>query len=269
LYLIGAAGTGDGTARHAAALVERTLAASSEAPATLEVDEQSWECGWLAGDPRWFSGLSLVRTSAAEAPAGSSSALPFVPTVPGARRRSRLTPSGRESHVLTAGQLFSVAASPARELGLLVHALFERIEDPGDSSAMESWRRLEHPEPAGWQRDGWGQVLACLEDSSVGAFLRLPVGARLWREKRFEVILDGEWVTGTFDRVVVAPDQALIIDFKTDDVADEAAARHRADGYRPQIDLYRRVVGMLTGLDSSVIRAALVFTRRCGVVEIR
>jgi ATP-dependent exoDNAse (exonuclease V) beta subunit len=97
--------------------------------------------------------------------------------------------------------------------------------------------------------------------SAVSEVLGFSPGATLWREKRFEVILDGEWVTGTFDRVIIWPDRVLIVDFKTDAVADEAAARARAEGYRPQLALYRRVASCLTGLGLESIRCVLVFSR--------
>jgi ATP-dependent helicase/nuclease subunit A len=98
--------------------------------------------------------------------------------------------------------------------------------------------------------------------------LRVPAGAVLWREKRFEVIVGGEWVTGTFDRVVVASDRALIVDFKTDAVADRATAEERADGYRPQLGLYRQVLQLLTGLPASSIESVLIFTRLPCVVAV-
>jgi ATP-dependent exoDNAse (exonuclease V) beta subunit len=259
VYLVGGEGAGDGVARNGAALVERALAGGG-GEESIMADGRAWACGWCAGDPRWFETVPLGGGAEAAAKIAAEPP-PFVPTVPGARRRPRLTPSGRESHVLTADQVFSLEASPARELGTLVHALFERVDDPGDRAAVEAWWKAGHPAPAGWERDAWSQVRACLDEEGVRAVLQTPADSALWREKRFEVILDGEWVTGTFDRVVVGVDRALIVDFKTDAVRDEAAARERAEGYRPQLDLYRRVLARLTGLDPSVISTVLVFTR--------
>lgn len=268
VYLIGPSGAGDGKARHAGALVERALAAGHEGPSDFVADGRSWSCGWVSGDPRWFEArLPAVPAVGTASRTGAAVAL-FVPATPGARRRPRLTPSGRESHVLTAHQIFSMEASPARDLGVLVHALFEQVADPGNHAAVEAWWQASHPDPVPWQREAWHQVQSCLSDPGIRTLLQGQPGAVWWREKRFEVILDGEWVTGTFDRVVVGSEQALIIDFKTDDVVDEAAAVARAVGYRPQLELYRRVLSVLTGLDPVAIRLVLVFTRLRRVVAV-
>lgn len=266
LYLIGDKGVGRGTARHGAALIERALARDGEVESVV-ADGRDWECGWRSGDPRWFEAVPrTLEGPKVDIPESEPSA--FVPATAGARRRPRQTPSGRESHVLTSAQVFSSTASPARELGVLVHAMFERVADPADRAALNSWWAAEFPEPTDWQRVAWRQVLACLDSEPVAAALRVPPGAVLWREKRFEIILKDEWVTGTFDRVVVGATEALIIDFKTDDVADEAAALERAEGYRPQLGLYRDVLSRLTGLEPRAIRAALVFTRIRHVVAV-
>jgi len=262
LYLIGPPAPAESQARHAAGLVERALAAEGPA-AVLAADGGDWDCGWLRGDAGWFGHVPLGRPAAAEPAAAVA---PFVPAGPGVRRRPRLTPSGRESHVLSADQVFSTEASPARDLGVLVHALFEQVADPGEPAAMDEWWRRAVPQPEPWQLAAHGQVRACLEESGIRSLLTVPPGAELWREKRFEVILGGEWVTGTFDRVMVWPNRAVIVDFKTDAVDDEAGAQARAEGYGPQIDLYRRVLARLTAVEPSAIQAALVFTRLRRVV---
>ncbi|MFN0125878.1 MAG: UvrD-helicase domain-containing protein [Verrucomicrobiales bacterium] len=266
LYLIGDKGAGLGTARHGAALIDRALVSEGVAESVV-ADGRDWECGWRSGDPRWFE--EVPRTDEeSKVPIPESGRSAFVPPTAGARRRPRQTPSGRESHVLTSAQVFSSAASPARELGVLVHAMFERVADPADQALLRSWWTASFPEPTDWQRDAWRQVLACLDSERVAAALRVPPGAVLWREKRFEIILNGEWVTGTFDRVIVGATDALIVDFKTDDVADASAAFERADGYRPQLSLYRDVLSRLTGLEPRAIRAALIFTRIRDVVAV-
>ena len=262
LYLITSELKSTSVARNAAALVERSLAVGGPAE-LLRADGQDWDCGWLRGDPRWFEHVPLVWL--APVGGGGSALVPardvFVPVGPGVRRRPRLTPSGRETHVLTAEQVFSTAASPARDFGVLVHALFERVENPGETLEMEEWWRRTYPQPESWQQDAYDQVRGCLALPAVGEVLGFSSGATLWREKRFEVILDGEWVTGTFDRVMIWPDRVLIVDFKTDAVADESEAWARAEGYRPQLALYRRVASCLTGLGLESIRCVLVFSR--------
>jgi ATP-dependent helicase/nuclease subunit A len=82
------------------------------------------------------------------------------------------------------------------------------------------------------------------------------------------MVLDRDWVTGVFDRVVVMRGEdglavaATVVDFKTDRLeADidwaQAAARHAG-----QLNLYRRVVSILTGIPLIQVRCELVFTQR-------
>jgi ATP-dependent helicase/nuclease subunit A len=91
----------------------------------------------------------------------------------------------------------------------------------------------------------------------------------LWarpKSAKVEIMLDGEWISGVFDRVVVERDasgraeRATVYDFKTDkvssDSAEAAAARHAH-----QIELYRRVLAVLTGLPSEKVAGSVVFTK--------
>ena len=72
-----------------------------------------------------------------------------------------------------------------------------------------------------------------------------------------------------FDRVVVRADSVRLIDFKTDEVADEAALNAKVAGYRPQILLYRQALVRLTGLEPEQIESALLFTRNCRLVDVK
>ena len=79
----------------------------------------------------------------------------------------------------------------------------------------------------------------------------------LWRERAFEVCLDGEWVSGRFDRVLFFRDaagdlHADIVDFKT-----SLAHPEQYDG---QLSAYRRAVSALTGIPSARIATRLMLT---------
>jgi ATP-dependent exoDNAse (exonuclease V) beta subunit len=105
-------------------------------------------------------------------------------------------------------------------------------------------------------------------ETEVRACLDLPifqppraVVRELWRERSFEIVLDGEWITGTCDRVVILADHAEIVDFKTDTILDETSLRARTEGYRPQVELYRKVVARLLGWPPERVAARLLFTQ--------
>ena len=104
---------------------------------------------------------------------------------------------------------------------------------------------------------------------------RRPQGVfSLWRERAFDLLHEGEWVSGVMDRVVIerdaggVPASARLIDFKTDTVADEAQLVEKVDGYTPQIKLYREALRRLTGLPADAIHASLIFTRLVREVRI-
>jgi ATP-dependent exoDNAse (exonuclease V) beta subunit len=84
---------------------------------------------------------------------------------------------------------------------------------------------------------------------------------------------DQRWISGTFDRVNIACDadgralSATIIDFKTDDVADDGALAEKRKGYASQIALYRNAVVRLTGLPPTKVQASLLFTRTARLIS--
>ena len=77
----------------------------------------------------------------------------------------------------------------------------------------------------------------------------------LWREKPFEVCVDGEWVSGRFDRVTFFRDDAgdlcaEVIDFKT--------SLEHPERYDGQLAAYRRAVTALTGVPAARVTSRLV-----------
>jgi hypothetical protein len=107
----------------------------------------------------------------------------------------------------------------------------------------------------------------CLADPAVRAHFAPPPGGGplLWREASFEAVMGNQWVSGTFDRVVVErdpagrPTRATVTEFKSGQRPDPGA--HRA-----QLELYRQAVGQLTGLPASAVGGAIVFTATPEVV---
>jgi hypothetical protein len=111
------------------------------------------------------------------------------------------------------------------------------------------------------------RVLGSLESREIRSWFKRGTSPReAWCERGFDMILDRDWISGTFDRVVIDRDKdgratgATILDFKTDEVADETAMAARAAGYAPQLKLYVRAVCRLTGLPEDNVRTALIFT---------
>lgn len=194
-----------------------------------------------------------------------------VPQMHGRVRPSRRTPSGSEAGYVTGAQLFSRHGRKARSYGTLVHAFFEQIEwlDTTSTDTLETaWNALPGAGDEVHKR-AHAEVTRCLDFDAVRQLLSRPsVDAVCWREKRFEILLHGEWLSGTFDRVVLEKDKALILDFKTDNVPDEVALQARIETYRPQLETYRHVLVRMTGLPASAVRCALLFTQSGRICEL-
>jgi hypothetical protein len=152
----------------------------------------------------------------------------------------------------------------AADFGAAVHAYLAGVEWGGGQDAAR-WAGLW-----GDQDPAAAEALACLRAPELAEVWAKPsdsARAVAWRERSFEIVLDGAWVTGVFDRVVVKQDaagqpvDATIWDFKTDRVGSEAEIAAAAERHGGQLALYRRVIAVLTGLAASRVSCELVFTR--------
>jgi len=185
-------------------------------------------------------------------------------------RPRRRTPSGSEIVTVSAAQIFSPRGGEAREFGTLVHAIFEDVEWADEDSLLDlrsKWEGGSAGSPA-VLRDALEQVTGSLENAEIrSALSRSSENSLVLREKSFEILLKGEWLSGTFDRVQIehdaagSPTLATIIDFKTDRVTTAEEIAETAAKYRPQLETYREVVQRMTGLPSTAIRCCLIFTR--------
>jgi ATP-dependent exoDNAse (exonuclease V) beta subunit len=85
----------------------------------------------------------------------------------------------------------------------------------------------------------------------------------LWRERAFDVMLDGQWVSGVFDRVAVhrskngVPDSAIIYDFKT----DHGSPAEIEERYAGQMEVYRKAVCSLLQLSPDCVKAQILCIR--------
>lgn len=191
-------------------------------------------------------------------------------------RPRRRTPSGSEIMTVSAAQIFSRKGDEARAFGNLVHELFEAIEwsdtfDPQALAAESAFRHLD----ATLLANALSQVSDVLAESALHAALSRPgPHAEVWREKMFEILLGEEWLSGTFDRVVIEREAdgsataATILDFKTDRVETEEDIAASVAKYRPQLETYREVLQRMIGLPAAAIRCQLLFTRPRALVTL-
>lgn len=226
----------------------------------VRVGAREFSGPWQAGRADWFARLASTPAAAGEAEIA-------VVTAPAVPRRVARRPSGEREGEVAATALFTVRERAAIEFGREVHALLAAVEWAG-ANEIEALAR-------GWQSAGASEraidaAVGCLRAPALAEIWRRPapsVRVEVWRERAFEVVLDGVWITGVFDRVQVTRDAngravaASVIDFKTDALVGQPAELDRAVArHAPQLVLYRRVVARLTGLPERAVGAAVVFT---------
>lgn len=233
--------------------------------ATLGEEEQAVAVGsarfrgaWSAGDSAWHKRVYPAEPS--RPPERSTTALPSDAQL---RRRSVRRPAKRasdKSGTLAAGQLFAFDAPDAAEFGNLVHSLLAAVE------FRETFDRRTWP-TAARLADALGEAERCLKARELDDVWTRFERREVWRERAFEVILDGVWVTGVFDRVVIDRDQdgrvarIQVIDFKTDRCQSDLHAADAMGRHAAQLNLYRRVIATLTQVSVPAVEAVLIFTQ--------
>jgi ATP-dependent helicase/nuclease subunit A len=259
------------TSRNYPRLLAETL---GEAEREVQIGALTLPGAWTSGDAMWHlqvepekktsePGASAVDSAVAPENQHGSAGI-AEPSLRRSVRRAALRPSRELSGRVPAAQLFTLERRAGAEFGAEVHALLAEIEwgDAAEVNALaQRWG------DRGTREEAITAVLACLRAPELLAVWRQPgPGATVWRERAFEIVLDDAWVSGVFDRVVIERDsagrpvRAAVFDFKTDVVDNESQLAAAVGRHRAQLNLYRRVAAVLTGLSSTEIAAELVFT---------
>jgi hypothetical protein len=257
---------GDSKSRNYPRLLANTLGETSRA---IRVGEAEFNGSWVSGDPDWH------RAIAPEPPDRIPEArAPRPLTGMGGRARHWIrVPSDSGAGEINAGSLFALQGRAAAERGIALHAALALVEW---ATPAEADRWVTVWKSGGHNDDVVIEAGRCLRATGLAPVWQKPdsPAAEVWRERAFEVVLDGAWTTGVFDRVVIEkgpdgrPTAATVYDFKTDRVAGEADFESGVHRYHEQLQLYRRVAGLLTGLCLEKVTSRLVFTNPGRVVAI-
>ena len=214
-----------------------------------------------AGDPNWH-----LKVDPPPAHQRSSPAIGQLnpKTSRNTRRLPAMRPSAGKHATLPGALVFSLEGGVSADFGTLVHERFAEVEWL-DATLL---KRLT----TAWAEFGNAgtEALACLRAESLKSIWQKPSSpnADVWRERAFEVVLDGNWITGVFDRVVIEQDasgraiRATVIDFKTDQITADSGVPEIVARHAGQLEIYRRAAAALTGLDVSAVACELVLTRR-------
>ena len=209
---------------------------------------------------------------------------PSISLVTGRRRfpfHWRAMPSSAADEADESSQAANFAFLPnsrrAADYGTKVHELFEQVSWL-DSVNLTEILKAEIDETDEMEVQALDEVLRNFADPAIAEIFQrssFPDNAEVWREKRFELINDGKWISGTFDRVVVAREsdgrvsQTWIYDFKTNRVSNEHEIQAACDHYRPQLAIYRTAISQLLGIDDSDVSTTIIFTRKPLAVEVK
>ena len=197
------------------------------------------------GDPLWYSKFKSKPTEP------ERDLLPLSISTPSrARALAKSRPSDLGHEILRGAQAF--LANNATALGSEIHALFESIDWlPWTATSTISHEARELME-------------RCLHNPVIQELFRKPDDPfTLWREQRFDLLMDGLWISGCFDRVVIfrdaqgQPVSADLIDFKTDQGGREKLIAN----YRDQLASYRRALSQILNLSEDKVRIILIQLR--------
>jgi len=187
------------------------------------------------------------------------------------------TPSGSEPYITRGEHLFSGATSNAMKLGTAVHELFEFMSwsDTDDyQEVISNWKEsIDYDESM--QKTAVEMFESSLNSPEIFDALSRPnPDSELWREQDFSVIIDGDFINGSFDRVVINRDEngkvtdATISDYKTDQAENDEDLKAKADIYANQLAVYSKVLAYILKIDESIISKKLLFVRLGKCVDV-
>ena len=213
---------------------------------------------WTLGDPAWFTHAHPVSVSATPQQAVMTL------TRPKRQHIRRVTPSSAVHYGRAASELFTPQVSQlAAERGTRLHEALSKIEWLADNAAQ----------PANIPKEDLDLTRA---SALHAALSRPPCVVDLWRETAFELVFDGQWISGTFDRVVFFEDQgrrkAEILDFKSnrrrDNESEADFANRMRETYASQMTRYRQALTHLSGLFPHDIQCTLLLIDTLHVVAV-
>ena len=187
------------------------------------------------GDPKWYEAHQSQKLHATDIK-GAKLQKPR-------RQTQNNSPSLHEGEDIPAGLILGGGA--ARHLGTEVHELLAQVEWLG-----------KDPDYTGATAEGAKLVREFLASDRALVMKKPGENFTLWRERAFDVEVDGRAVSGVFDRVHVElgkdrkATSAQIYDFKTDKGNVDLLER-----YNDQLDAYRQAAALLLGISADKVEA--------------
>lgn len=200
------------------------------------------------GNAKWFEAEGIKNVDSV-----SSSALPIAYHSPIYGTPKPVSPSSFKAESEVGMDIVGISLDAAK-LGIEVHEILAGI----------GWMESAPLQKDGLSRDAVDLVRNFLEKPIAQAvFKKPPNSVDLWRERAFDVMLDDQWVSGVFDRVVVhltnegSPTAATIYDFKT----DHGSPAEIEERYAGQMEVYRKAVCRLLQLSPDCVKSQILCVR--------
>jgi ATP-dependent helicase/nuclease subunit A len=178
-------------------------------------------------------------------------------------------PAEEENHRVRTGESIQLRAG-ALQRGTLVHRLLQSLPDVATERRRDAALKYLARNADGWTDGDHAAlaeaVLALIGDSrfaavfAAGSRAEVSIAGSLERAGSPPAL-----VSGQIDRLVVSPDEVLIVDFKTNHAPPKLAAE-APPTYLRQLALYRAVLQKL--YPQLPVRAALLWTERPELMEI-
>jgi len=266
LYLITTAPGKAGKSLNHASMLKKTLCGEDESSGKETIVNGCVIGGntiYEKGEREWFEQFPIHKAEAAAAH------VPKNMLVFKHATEERMIPSAGVEFERVASRVFTSTMRERRDFGSAVHAAFEKIEWLDDVEQAASILSADTPP------DVAEHVIKSLRQPEVAGLFTLPVKpCEVWREQPFEVLLDGRWISGVFDRVVITkdnkgkPESAKIFDYKTNRLDQPEKLDELTGHYRIQLETYRNVISRLIQLGPEKIELFLVFTDAGKVIDI-
>ena len=158
---------------------------------------------------------------------------------------------------------------PATLHGTAVHRIFEIWDYDRDGSDAEIQSFMEYVREKGLMED---ELVGCVRIPEVSGFLNSDLAARmkaaykkgqLYREQPFMISHGDIIIQGIIDAYFIEDDKIVIVDYKTDRVADVNELKER---YHVQLEYYAKALSTL--LDKPVSQMLIYSTRHNKTVAV-
>ncbi|MFC1461033.1 UvrD-helicase domain-containing protein [Verrucomicrobiota bacterium] len=191
-------------------------------------------------------------------------------------------PSRQKDMTVNAARLFGAESTDIINFGKAIHELMAQIvwiEDADIEKIIKDWEPFSQYDKQ-VTKDVITQFRTCLQSETVRKSLSRenspsfscaslwPDSPNPWIEKRFDIVLNNELVSGTFDRVTIIRDakgkplSAVILDFKSSVVDTSSKIDEKVKDYTPQMTTYRQALSRILGLPQANIQLSLLLTRQ-------